>query len=241
MNLHIFSTQQQLSKALAQFIATLSAEAITARGQFSVALSGGAQPKLLGNDLTVEPYRSQIDWLAWHVFWADERFVPLDDPDSNYRLAREQFLDHIHIPQDQLHTPDVSMTMPDAAAAYEAEIRRVLQPEGQQLPRFDLILLGMGGDGHTASLFPGHELLQEREQGVAPIFDSPKPPPERLTLTLPVINNARRVAFTVTGSSKADVLPLAVEMHTVPAGMARPVDGELDWFIDEAAAAKLRR
>jgi 6-phosphogluconolactonase len=208
-----------------------------------VALSGGSLPKLLGPPLVAEPSRAQVDWSAWYVFWADERCVPLTDTESNYRLAREYLFDHVSVPAEQIYAIDDSLGPGTAAIDYQAKIARVFQPAPGQLPRFDLILLGMGEDGHTASLFPNHPLLNEAERWVAPILDSPKPPPERITLTLPVINNARNIAFMVTGAGKAGILTQALAIDapsgTVPSHMVKPVRGELHWFVDEAAASGL--
>lgn len=243
MNLHILPTPQKLGKSAATHVARLSAQAITARGRFTVALSGGSLPKLLCPPLAAEPLRTQIDWSAWHVFWADERCVPLTDSESNYRLARDYLFKHVPIPPGQIYTIDDSLHPAAAAAAYQETLRRVLQPAPGQLPRFDLILLGMGEDGHTASLFPHHPLLDETSRWVAPILDSPKPPPERITLTLPVINNARQVTFLTAGAGKADVLLQVLETTNsgskLPAQMVQPASGALHWFVDRAAAAGL--
>ncbi len=245
INLHIFSTSQELGQAAAIHVSHLSEQAIAAQGRFTVALSGGSLPKLLCPPLVAEPLRTQIDWSAWYVFWADERCVPLTDAESNYRLAREYLFEHVNIPPGQIYALADSLDPAAAAAAYQTSLTQVFQAEAGQLPRFDLILLGMGEDGHTASLFPGHPLLQETERWVAPIFDSPKPPPERITLTLPVIKNARQVAFVAAGAGKADILSRVLgtdaSSDLLPAQMVQPVEGELHWFVDEAAAADLRR
>ncbi|HMQ54517.1 MAG TPA: 6-phosphogluconolactonase [Anaerolineae bacterium] len=248
MTLHIFPSSDQLSNAVGRYVAAVSAAAIEARGRFVVALSGGSLPRLLSAQLIIDPLRGQIDWSAWHVFFADERCVPLDHADSNYRLAKEQLFDHVPIPSHQIYPIDPTLDPQAAATAYQLTINNeqislpsnppTFQPS--PLPIFDLILLGLGEDGHTASLFPGHPLLNETERWVAPIFDSPKPPPERITLTLPVLNRARHVAFITTGAGKAEVLPEAIGTETVPAGLVRPVAGTLDWFVDAAAAANLK-
>lgn len=243
VNLRIFSTPQTLGQAAAGLVARLSEQAVAERGRFTVALSGGSQPKMLCPALVAEPLRRQVDWPAWHVFWADERCVPLSDPESNYRLARAYLFDQVAIPSAQIYALTGSLEPAAAAEAYQAVLAQVFQPTAGQLPRFDLILLGMGEDGHTASLFPQHPLLQETERWVAPIFDSPKPPLRRITLTLPVINNARQVVFLAAGAGKAHLLPRIVRPATspdlLPAQMVRPVKGELHWFVDEAAATLL--
>ena len=226
---------------MAGYVSRLAAEAAAETGQFTVALSGGSLPKLLAKDLVSQPNRSRINWASWHVFWADERCVPLDHPDSNYVAAKTVLFDQVEIPPDQIYVPNCATDPEAAAVGYEQMIRRVLQPKAGHPPRFDLILLGMGEDGHTASLFPDHPLLAEKKRWVVPIYNSPKPPPRRVTLTLPVINNAGHVAFLITGAGKAEVLPRAVTgtSPTVPAGLVTPLAGRLDWFVDEAAAANL--
>lgn len=243
MSLHILSTQEELSEAVAEYVQQLSATAIQARGKFVVALSGGSLPKTLSAHLVTEPRHSQIGWSNWHVFWADERCVPLDHQESNYRLAKEVLFDQVGIPYEQIYPIDDTLQPAAAARAYEKKLREVLPPDENKLPRFDLILLGMGEDGHTASLFPGHALLKETNRWVAPIIDSPKLPPERITLTYSVINNANYVAFLTTGAGKAEVLLQAIETagpeSNVPAGRVQPTHGQIDWFIDKAAATHL--
>jgi 6-phosphogluconolactonase len=232
-----------LGQAAAKQVAELSAQAIKARGRFTVALSGGSLPKLLCPPLTEEPLRSQVDWPAWHVFWADERLVPLNHADSNFRLARVYLFNQVNIPVAQVYPVDDSFDPPVTADAYQAVLGQVFEPSPGQPPRFDLILLGMGEDGHTASLFPHHPLLAETGRWVAALTDSPKPPPERITLTLPVLNNARHVAFITAGSSKAGVLARVMRGDAppgeLPAQMVQPGQGDLTWFVDQAAAAGL--
>jgi 6-phosphogluconolactonase len=247
MDLHIFPTTQELGQSAAALVAQLSAEAIAGRGRFIVALSGGSLPKLLGPALATA---SQINWSAWHVCWADERCVPLDHPDRNYTLAKQYLFDHVPIPPHQIYNPDTSLTPTETAAAYQTTLAQLFsslpafQPSNPPTlppPRLDLILLGLGEDGHTASLFPGHPLLHETKRWVAPIFDSPKPPPQRITLTLPALNNARHVVFITAGASKAEILPqvFAPDSH-LPAHLVQSNDGELHWFVDEAAARHLK-
>lgn len=243
-NLHVFDTVAALSEQIATYVAKLSAQAVASQGRFMVAISGGSMPKILAANLITEPLRQQIDWSKWHVFWADERCVPLEHADSSYRLAREHFFEQVSIPSVQIYAFDPSLEPEAAAIAYQATMAQVFQPALGQLPRFDLILLGMGEDGHTASLFPNHPLLNENKRWVAPIFDSPKPPSERITLTLAVINNAENVAVIATGRGKADILPKVLDpppdSKPLPARMVQPVHGDLHWFVDKAAAAGLK-
>ncbi len=240
---HILPDEPTLGRAAAGYVAQLSAQAIAGRSRFTVALSGGSLPRLVGPALAAEPNRSQIDWAGWHVFWADERLVPLDHPDSNFRLAREYLFNQVNIPVAQIYPLDDSFEPAATARTYQALLAQLFQPEASQPPRFDLILLGLGEDGHTASLFPHHPLLTETSRWVAPILDSPKPPPERITLTLSVINQARAVAFVAAGAGKATILAQVLETEApagaLPAQLVRPSDGDLVWFVDEAAAARL--
>ena len=187
-----------------------------------------------------------IPRLYRHVFYADERVVPLDHPDSNHRLALEFLFSQVPIPAKNIHPIDVELLndIEELADAYEKElIREFAQKDSARFPVFDLILLGVGPDGHTASLFPGHELLSENDRWVAYIQDSPKPPPNRVTLTFPVINHAARVAFVATGASKVQILQDILDTPELglPAARVRPVvPGQLVWFVDDAASASLK-
>lgn len=239
-NFHIFETTTQLGQAAAEHVAYLSEQAIAQRGRFTIAVSGGSLPRLLFPLLVSEPLRTKINWSKWYLFWADERCVPLTNPKSNYRLTRDYLLDHVDIPPSQIVPIDDSLNPAAAAADYQTKLTQIFDPPPGQLPRFDAVLLGMGEDGHTASLFPGHALLHEDSAWVAPIFDSPKPPPQRITLTLPVINQAQQVIFMAAGAGKVKALSAIVNGNShLPAELVQPENGELHWFVDEAAAAGL--
>ncbi|MBM4055439.1 MAG: 6-phosphogluconolactonase [Planctomycetes bacterium] len=244
MNYHIFPVAD-LAKKTAELIVRISKKAITERGRFIVAFSGGSLPKLLFPALASEPFYSEIQWKAWHVFWADERCVPPTNSESNYFLAGKHLFDYVDIPSSQIYMPNTSLEPVGMAALYQSRLQNVFRIKDDELPCFDLLLLGMGEDGHTASLFPGHPLLKEKKCWIAPIFDSPKPPPERITLTLPVINNARCIIFLVTGKSKAAALQKIFRGESasspLPAQMVKPMHGELHWFLDEDAASELGR
>lgn len=238
-HLQIFPTVAQLGQHAAALVADAAAQAVAQRGRFTVAISGGSLPGIIAPPLLAEPLRSQLPWAACHLFFADERCVPLDHPDSNYRLAREQLLAHVPIPPGQIHPINPALPPAAAAADYAAQLRRTFG-DAPTPPRFDTLLLGMGPDGHTASLFPGHPLLTEQTRWVAAITNSPKPPPERITLTLPLLNAARQVIFIATGSSKAQLLPQVLQPEsTLPAGMVHPASGQLHWLVDALAAANL--
>ncbi|MFO7876958.1 MAG: 6-phosphogluconolactonase [Desulfovermiculus sp.] len=240
---NIFPEQKDISKALASKVAEVAEQAAKARGRFTVALSGGSLLDILSPPLITNPLQSLIHWTSWEVFWADERCVPLLSPDSNFAAANRLLFKHVGIPWEQIHAIDDTLAPREAARAYQSTIKEILQVPNGQLPRFDLILLGMGQDGHTASLFPGHDILQEKQKWVAPVFDAPKPPAERITLTLPVINQAREVIFVVTGAGKASALRAVFDDqdpgHRLPASLVNPAHGHLTWFVDEAAAEQL--
>lgn len=235
----IFSDNLRLGPAAAEQVAQIATEAAAQHGRFTVAFSGGSLPAILCPALISEPLRSQIDWSTWQVAWADERFVPLSDPESNYRLVREHLFDHVPIPTNQIFPlneaeKDVEM----AASAYQAQLAGLFPGATGQLPRFDLILLGMGPDGHVASLFPHHPLLRENERWIAAVSDSPKPPPQRITFTLPLLNSARHILFIVTGSNKAEKVQAALNRAPspdTPASLVQPPDGEITWYLDQAA------
>ncbi len=243
MNIAIYPNIDILSHEAAQYIIRIATESITTHGRFTIALSGGTTPRKLYGLLGSEPYRSQIDWTLVHIFWSDERCVPPNSEESNYHLAHEVLLSKISIPAVQVHR--MPADMPDRNAAsqeYENEMRRVFETDG--IPNFDLIQLGMGPEAHTASLFPHQAALHEQQRLVVPV-SVPKPPPDRLTFTPPLLNAARNVLFLVAGSDKADALHAVLEgpynPDEYPAQIVRPPDGEVTWMVDTAAAAKLQR
>jgi 6-phosphogluconolactonase len=240
-DIRIFTDRQELATALSSHVAQAAQASSIARGRLCVALSGGSLMDMLASALVAPSLRDRIDWSIWHVFWVDERWVPPSSPDSNFGHARRLLLSRVGIPEEQIHAVDDSKSPDETARAYEAKIRRTLPVETGAFPRFDLVLLGLGEDGHTASLFPAHPSLQESRRWVIPVFNAPKPPPVRVTMTLPVINSARQVVFVAAGSGKArvvsEVLHSAAERPGLPASMVRPTNGELRWFIDQAAAS----
>lgn len=212
---------------------------------FNIALSGGSTPRAFHSVLAAPPYRDQIDWESMQYFWGDERFVPPDDPESNYRMARETLLLNVPVTSDQVHrVPTERGDPPMVADLYEADIRRAMNVLPGQLPRFDLILLGMGPDGHCASLFPHTEALEVRDRLVTANY-VPKLQANRITFTVPVINNAAAVGFLVAGADKADALAAVLEgprdPETYPSQLIAPENGRLYWLVDRAAAAKLRQ
>ncbi len=241
--INISSTRERAGAAAAAAAVHLAAQAIAERGRFVVAFSGGSLVELIAPGLIEHSRNGQIDWSAWHVLWADERCVPPTSPDSNYALANEHLFRHVPLPEGRVYVLEAERGADGAARAYEQYLREFLAPAPGQAPRFDLILLGMGEDGHTASLFPGHPLLDETKRWAAPVFDSPKPPPERVTLTLPVINNARHIVFVTAGAGKAEALAEVLGADApgkgLPARRVSPCAGTLQWYIDAAASARL--
>jgi 6-phosphogluconolactonase len=240
----IFPDRRQLATALSAHVAYVAGASSRARGRFCVAFSGGSLMEIIAPALSASPLRDRIDWSAWHVFWADERWVPPSSPDSNFGVALRLLFSRVTIPGEHIHAVDDSQNPDDTARAYEAVIRKTLHAETDAFPRFDLVLLGLGEDGHTASLFPGHPALKEGQRWVVPVFNAPKPPPVRMTLTLPVINHARCVVFVAAGAGKANMISKALDPKAapskLPARMVKPADGELHWFIDQAAASGLQ-
>jgi len=228
-----------LSEAAAELMIEIAQVAIDKRGKFSVALSGGNTPRRLYRLLAEESFRSRLNWKAVHVFWGDERCVPVDDARSNVRLAHELFLDHVPIAPDHLHPIICDQEPYRAASAYEAEIKAFFGPAP---PAFDLILLGLGENAHTASLFPHSEILREQKRWVLAIYVAEQQM-YRVSLTAPLINQAHTVVFLVSGSEKADALQRVIEAEVnpdeLPAQLIKPQNGQLIWLVDRAAAAGL--
>jgi 6-phosphogluconolactonase len=228
-------------KAAAQFTALASA-AIARSGRFAVALSGGSTPKSLYSLLASPDFRDLIDWSRVHLFWGDERCVPPDHPDSNFRMVREALLAEIQIPDKNIHRMLGETEPGEAAAVYEAELKTFLGLEHGGWPRFDLIFLGLGEDGHTASLFPGTDAANEAEHLVAVAYVE-RLQSYRLTLTLPVINAAAQVTFLVSGETKAaivkEILLADSASCNYPAAKVRPMHGGLSWVIGADAAKEL--
>jgi 6-phosphogluconolactonase len=227
--------------AARRFVAQSQAAARAGR-KFTVALSGGSTPRALYERLARPPLSEQIDWANTHVFWSDERFVPPDDADSCFRMARETLLAHVPLPAANIYpVPTVGGTPEDAARAYGETLHVAA---GGYPPRLDLILLGMGPDAHTASIFPGHlEAIAPSDELVIAVYDSPKPPPTRVSFTYQLINAAEQVLFLVAGADKAttlrEVLRGPLDIGRLPAQGVRPSSGGLVWLVDAAAAAEL--
>jgi len=238
----VLTTPQELFAAAAEEVVRAANQAVAERGRFTIALSGGSTPKSLYNLLATNA-RTSLPWDRMFFFWGDERHVPPTDSDSNYRMANEAMLSKVPVPAGNVFR--MAAENPDATAAaeaYEQTLRKFFQLQAGEFPRFDLILLGMGPDGHTASLFPGTAGLQEKSRLVIANWVE-KLKAHRLSLTRPVLNAARCVAFLVSGTDKATVLRSVLEENVpgeqYPAKLVQPKDGQLIWFLDRAAASAL--
>lgn len=236
--IEIFPSPEALADAVARQVVAQGARAISATGRFTLALSGGSTPRAAYSRLATGDLVHQVDWRLVHVFWGDERCVPPDDPRSNYRMAKEALLDRVPIPAHQIHRIRGEDDPEQAAAEYERELHALLGGEG-----LDLVLLGLGEDGHTASLFPRQASVHERTRWVVAV-PAPEATMWRITLTPAVLNTARNVTFVVSGASKAarlqQVLRGPFTPDALPAQAIRPLQGRLTWMVDEAAAGRFR-
>jgi len=242
MHIAVYPDTDILSCEAAQYIIRIAQESITTHGNFMIALSGGSTPKKLYSLLGGEPYRSQINWSLVDIFWSDERCVPADNEESNYHMAQQALLSKIPITAEQIHRMPADQADGHAASLdYSRDMQQAFATDG--IPSFDLIQLGMGPEGHTASLFPHQPALHEQQRLVMPVT-VPKPPPTRLTFTPRILNAARHVLFLVTGTEKADALQAVLEgsyqPDEYPAQLLQSTKGEVIWMLDETAASKLR-
>lgn len=235
--LRIVDNTEDLAAEAARLFRDASEHAIAGHGRFSVALSGGSTPQQLFRHLGAS-YRKKIAWDRVHLFWSDERCVPRDHEQSNFRLAYDELISRIWIPGENVHRIKGELRPLEAARYYEAEMKKHF---GEDLPVFDLILLGVGPDGHTASLFPGSGILRETQRLALPVF-SDTALHWRVTLTLPVLNSAKQVIFLISGRAKAGIVSSLIglkEHKGYPAAMVNPAAGSITWLLDRAAAAEL--
>jgi 6-phosphogluconolactonase len=232
MKLEILATPEDLARTAAELFMAKSNEAVAQRGFATIALSGGSTPKRLYQLLADpnEPFRDQVPWSKIRFFWTDERHVPPDHPESNYRMTNETMLAHVPVTSDNVHR--VLSENPNAAEAAE-------QYEEVMPSRFDLILLGLGTDGHSASIFPESEVVNEKKRLVAAVWVETLKS-YRITMTLPLINNAASIVFLVSGAEKAGIVTEVLEgPERYPAQEVKPINGELIWMLDREAASKL--
>ncbi len=240
-----FADAEQACRGAAEEFERTGREAMGRSGHFTVALSGGSSPRRMYEMLAEPPLRERLDWSAIDIFWSDERPVPPSHPESNYRMAREALLGRVPLGDGHVHRIEAEAADRDAAARnYAAEIARVFHTSPTaEPPRFDLVLLGMGADGHTASLFPHTASLDEQKHWVV-VNRVPQLDTERFTMTVPIINSGHCVLFLVTGAEKAGALAAVLEgpadPQRLPAQLIRPA-GRLVFYIDQAAGARLSR
>jgi 6-phosphogluconolactonase len=239
-DLRVVPTADEVARVGADIVRTAAQEAVRRQGRFTIALSGGSTPRALYALLAAPPYVGEIDWAATQIFWSDERCVPPDHPDSNYRMAREALLDRVPLPVANIHRLRGELDVPQQAAQeYRTELQTVFGKSVR--PRFDLLLLGLGEDGHTASLFPGVNVPADPNIMVAAVF-VPKVNTWRLTMTLPVLNAAAHVLFLVAGQAKQAALRTLIQgprSLDLPAQRVLPTDGVLTVLADRAAAGAL--
>lgn len=234
----MLNSEAEVQKTLCDAVVEVAAKCTADHDFFSIGLSGGSVAKFITRGLKE---RSDIEWSKWHIFFCDERHVPFESEDSTYAFIKRELLDHVPINTSNVYVIDPTVSVEEAAEDYTAKIRKLYPND---LPSFDLLLLGIGPDGHTCSLFPGHPGLQESVKIVIPIKDSPKPPPSRITLTIPVLNKAANVIVTVTGAGKAAAVKGCLKPDAgsdpLPAGMVKPANGKLLWILDEGAAEMIK-
>jgi 6-phosphogluconolactonase len=239
-NVSVFDTPDQVAQAAAERFVNHSVASIRERGSFAVALAGGSTPRRAYELMGENEFKSRVDWSRVYLFFGDERMVPPSSPESNYHMVNEALLTRITIPTANVHRIIGETTPAASAVSYEAELRSFFG--AVEWPRFDLVLLGMGADGHTASLFPGSAALKEETKWVV-TTRQPQTGQDRISLTLPVLNHATRVTFIVTGKEKAATLERVLRggaaNEELPAQRIRPVNGVLEWLVDRPAAAAL--
>ena len=238
--LAVYPDLEALSRAAAELFVEHARQAVANCGRFSVVLSGGSTPRRTYELLSAPPARDQVPWERVHIFWGDERCVPANDPRSNSRMARRALLDRVPIPPGQIHPISCGQEPRESAEHYEGVVRAFFA-EGP--PRFDLVFLGLGENGHTASLFPGTSVLDERRRWAAEVYVAEQRL-FRVTLTAPLLNQAAILAFLVSGAGKAAVLREVLDgpedPQRLPAQLIRPTNGSVRWLVDRAAGSLVR-
>jgi 6-phosphogluconolactonase len=242
MNREVFKDNDQLSKGLAEWITSLIEETLTRKEHFSLVLSGGNTPKKLNFLLASSPFRERIDWKKIHVFWGDERSVPFEDERNNARMAYDTLLNKVDIPSDQIHIMDTSLSPEEAATQYGEVLFEYFGTDVLPVQTFDLVLLGMGDDGHTLSLFPGTPAIHEEKSWTASFYLKAQEM-HRITLTKNIVNHSDHIVFMISGIEKAYALHAVLEGEKnpdlFPSQVIIPTQGELHFFTDEAAASLL--
>ena len=240
LNIIIEDNPTLLAMTAANIFLSTAAESVSKTGLFMLAVSGGSTPREMHRLLAEEPYRSDIPWNDTHIFWVDERCVPVDDPASNYGLAKKDFLDRAPIPPDQIHPMPGEAAPEEGAVIYSGDLQKSFQIKESDFPVFDLIFLGVGKDGHTASLFPGQRALDEKQRWVVNVKGG-HPDVSRLTMSYPVLNHAGHIVFLASGKEKAMILKEIIENRSarLPAQKVQPVNGTLTWLLDRDGASLL--
>jgi 6-phosphogluconolactonase len=241
MQLHIFKTADELSTALAEWIITYINDVLRRKDNFTIVLSGGSTPRKLHQVLASHPYRDRINWEKLHFFWGDERVVPFEDDRNNAKMAFDTLLNLVPVNQSNIHRMRTDIAPEASAHQYEKLLHEYFDNKPAS---FDLVLLGMGDDGHTLSLFPGTEVVEEKTAWVKAFYLDAQTM-YRITLTAPIVNKSAAVIFLTTGKNKAATLKQVLEgplnPKTYPCQLIRPEHGSLDWFVDEAAASELKK
>ena len=240
LNIHIEKSAEELAQFAAKQLVEILSRAIKERGSGSLVLSGGKTPRRVYQILGSKPLSDRLEWNCVHCFFGDERMVPPDHPDSNYGMARRELFERVPIPAENVHRIQGELTAEQAALEYANELRSIYKG---RIPRFDCVLLGIGEDGHTASLFPGTDALSENEKSTVALF-VPRLKAWRATLTFRVINNAREIIFLAEGEKKASIVRKVIESAmpsmNFPATMVRPHDGVLRWMLDSEVSSFIR-
>jgi 6-phosphogluconolactonase len=240
MQLHIFKTPDEIGKALAEWITQTIETTLQKQDRFTFVVTGGNSPRQLYELLAGAPYKDRIDWSKLHIFWGDERAVPYNDSRNNAKMTFDHLLSKVPVIRDQVHIMDTTLPPAESAKAYEAILHKYFDEEGTS---FDLVLNGMGDDGHTLSLFPHTPVIHEKKAWVTSFYLDAQQM-YRITLTAPVVNRAQKVVFLTFGANKSnalfEVLKGARNPDQYPSQIIQPVNGNLHWFVDEAAASRLQ-
>jgi 6-phosphogluconolactonase len=240
MKLHIYQNKEELADELAQWMCDIIESTLQNQEFFTLALSGGETPQILYQKLATPGFKEKIDWKRVHIFWGDERAVPFNDDRNNAKMACDILIDHINIPSAQVHVMRTDIEPVFAAKAYEKILHSYFD---NTIKSFDLVLLGIGDDGHTLSIFPGSPMLEGKEQNWVNAVYNEEQQMYRITLTPVIVNRASHIAFMVAGSNKAKILKEVIEgkymPSILPAQLIKPENGELHWFLDRETAKKL--
>ena len=242
MELHVYKDNEELSVEVAKWLVDYIAATLQKKERFTLVLSGGSTPHKLNTLLAASPYKEKVDWTRLHIFWGDERYVPFEDKRNNAKMAFDTLLNHVPVPPNQIHVMKTDVAPEIAAGLYEQILHQYFPATDNLSPTFDLILLGMGDDGHTLSLFPGTHVMHVEDKWATSLFLKEQDM-FRITLTTPVVNRAACIAFLVAGGDKAAALKQVIEgdykPDLYPSQVIKPLTGELHWFLDKAASADL--